>query len=164
MSERFSAEINIGGKLKRELIEDLLGCLENDSCGKEWDSYDPESIFKEKDLLATSEAKEWLNGKSSEAKWGEFEETEQFCHENNLSFIRHSSAYSDEDANLTVFLPDYNIDRIYYANAVGAIMLNKNEYDSIMAECGTDLDLFWKKLYNHFHLIDNKLPQFEIID
>lgn len=105
MGTYFPAKIEIGGKLKRADLDDFLDAANKAGVG--FDYADEENIDADK-LMAHLEAgpPESLNLYSSSASWGRFENLENWLDSYGLPWIRHSDAYAEYNADVTVSFPD----------------------------------------------------------
>ena len=106
MSDRYPAEISIGGKIPKKLISSLLDALEGDGVmdsGFE-SSLDREEIANV--IQLADKGKTTADFADDQASYGTFSETEAFCEKHRLGFVRHSDAYSEFNAERVVFLPE----------------------------------------------------------
>jgi len=93
MSDRFYAEINIGGKVSSELVEDLCSLITGYECDPNFPAIAPKTKL---DLLDLAEANDGIiTIRDYEAVNGEFEDLENWCEENNVSYTRYSAGYSE---------------------------------------------------------------------
>ena len=102
MADRMSAEIMIGGKLRRSWLDEFpVSGLRLD-----WD----EGVLpplSEADLLAARMPDSGvLRFCDYEAAWGEFQELEGWLREHNMPFHRYSGAKYEYSAELVQFRPD----------------------------------------------------------
>lgn len=107
MSDRMSAEIWIGGKLKRELLPDFCATVTAEHVGFEFDT-GVVAIETADDL---EQAIEPLNGArvlhfcQSLARWGEFVDLETRLQQHGLPYRRQTSASDCYDGRLVEFRP-----------------------------------------------------------
>ncbi len=86
MADRMAAEIWIGGKLPRSLLDEFpISDLRLD-----WDET-PFDSTSEQGILSTRDESGLLHFADCEAAWGEFQELEGWLREHNIPFKRHSS-------------------------------------------------------------------------
>jgi hypothetical protein len=101
MADRMSAEISIGGKLRRSLLEEFpISDLYLD-----WDHNRLQSAT-EADLPASRDEDGLLHFADDEAAWGEFQELEGWLRENKIPFRRHSEGKYEYSPELVEFRPD----------------------------------------------------------
>jgi hypothetical protein len=96
-----AAEIWIGGKLRRSLLEEFPV---SDLC-LEWDQGRLKST-SEADITAARNEDGLLHFADVEAAWGEFQELESWLREHNLPFRRHSEGKYEHSPELVEFRPD----------------------------------------------------------
>jgi len=111
MSDRFSAQILIGGNLPKAKVPDFLKALEADGVRHEWGEHYIRAEEGEQALTKSEYGRE--NGTKvlrfcdEEACYGQFEKVEEFCEKNKLSFDRNSEAYCSYDAETVSFRPGH---------------------------------------------------------
>ena len=101
MADRIAAEIWIGGKLPRRLLEEFPV---SDLC-LDWD-YNRLKSTLEEDILAARDETGLLHFADGEAAWGEFEELEGWLRKHNLPFSRHSEGKYEYSPEIVEFRPD----------------------------------------------------------
>ncbi len=108
MSERIAAEIQIGGKIRDRVAEELCGVIATEGVSLEWG----ESLFqpaKPDDLLAarcdTGDGLLLLRLFDYEASWGEFNDLEEFLREHDIAFCRYTEGKYDFDPEVVAFHP-----------------------------------------------------------
>ena len=101
MADRMSAEIWIGGKLRRRLLEEIP--LTN--MRLDWDEHPLESTSAE-GLLAARDENRLLHFCDCEAAYGEFQELEGWLRECKIPFRRHSSGKYEYLPETVEFRPD----------------------------------------------------------
>ena len=94
MSDRFAAEITIGGDLDEQSLRGLIQAAEMDHAREEWD----EGIADEAHFRRAIAAGEPVNLQDNEACGGTFENLERFCQDHRLPFRRRSSAWYSYEA------------------------------------------------------------------
>jgi hypothetical protein len=100
-----AAEIWIGGKLRRSLLEEFpISDLRLD-----WDQT-PFDASSEEGILAARDESKLLHFADCEAAWGEFEELEGWLREHNIPFKRHSSGKYEYLPESAEFRPDLGED------------------------------------------------------
>jgi hypothetical protein len=101
MADRMPAEIWIGGKLPRSLLDEFpISDLRLD-----WDET-PFDTTSEQSILSARDESGLLHFAECEAAWGEFEELEGWLREHNIPFKRHSSGKYEYLPELVEFRPD----------------------------------------------------------
>ena len=177
MSDRMAAEIWIGGKILRSLLEEFpISDLRLD-----WDNNSLASSA-ETDILAARDEDGHLHFADAEAAWGEFEELEGWLREHNVPFRRHSEGKYEHAPELVEFRPDLNGKRnreVYVVTTPeGAPMVSVSEVEKIttrMTKLAAERKLSatqrlqaWEKLLNKLtQVLPPKLPplpRFEIVD
>jgi hypothetical protein len=101
MAERMCAHIVIGGKLLKSKLNELLGLIHDLSAEDYW-----ESLANHEYLEKCIANKKPMRLYDYEAFYGEFEELERFCVDNNLTFKRHSSPKYEYEGLIRFFSPD----------------------------------------------------------
>ena len=100
MADRMAAEIWIGGKLPRSLLEEFpISDLALD-----WDET-PFDATSEEGILSARDESGLLHFADCEAAWGEFEELEGWLREHNIPFQRQSSGKYEYDLASWSFAP-----------------------------------------------------------
>jgi hypothetical protein len=177
MADRIAAEIWIGGKLRRSLLEEFpISGLSLD-----WDNNRLTSTA-EADILAARDEAGRLHFADVEAAWGEFEELESFLREHKLSFRRRSEGKYEFTPELVEFRPDLkgkrNRDVYAITSPEGAPMVFASEVEEIttrMARLAGDrkrsaalrLQAWERLLHKLTRILPPKLPPlppFEITD
>ena len=108
MSERIAAEIQIGGKVRRSVAEELCGVIATERVSLEWGG----SPFKPRtvdELLAArhdnGDGLLTLRLYDDEASWGEFDDLEEFLREHKIPFVRYTEGKYDYDPEVVGFHP-----------------------------------------------------------
>ena len=108
MSDRFSADITIGGAVPRSLVAALCEAISDSGAGLDWEGgCDPGCA---EDLLHLAEA-EGARGTirlhDCQASYGEFPELEAFLIANGIAFDRASEAKYEYDGEVLKFRPGH---------------------------------------------------------
>ncbi len=103
MSERFAAEIRIGGKVPAEAMERFLNELNSNSGRMGGYDGDPFDAHNADDLRRTLDEDGHLHLADAEASFGQFEDLEAFCRERCIPFDRHSDAHYEFDSENVYF-------------------------------------------------------------
>jgi hypothetical protein len=109
MSEPIASFIQIGGIIKKELLEStddftgLIDCLISDGAGFNYDELGGDNSIEDiRQVFIDANVKDFVTfyGKPN---YGEFPETEDFCKKHNIDFDRHSDcSYELEAENIYV--------------------------------------------------------------
>jgi hypothetical protein len=177
MADRMAAEIWVGGKLPRSLLDEFpISDLSLD-----WDNNRLAS-FGEADILAARNEDGHLHFADVEAAWGQFEELEGWLRQRNLPFRRQSQGKYEYTPEMVEFRPDLKgkRDRNVYAitSPEGAPMVFASEVKAIttrMAKLTGDRKRSeskrlqaWERLLKKLILVLPPklppLPRFEIVD
>ena len=177
MADRMAAEIWIGGKLPRSLLENFpISDLRLDR------DHNRLRSSTEADILAARDEDGLLYFADDEAAWGEFEELEGWLREHNLPFQRHAEGKYEHPAETIEFRPDLRGKRnrnVYVTTSPeGAPMVFASDIEAIttrMAKLAADRKRSttqrlqsWAKLLRKLTLILPPklppLPPFEIVD
>ena len=101
MADRIPAEIWVGGKLPRSLLDEFpIFDLRLD-----WDAT-PFDSTSEEGILSARDESGLLHFADCEIAWGEFEDLESWLREHNIPFKRHSSGKYEYLPELVEFRPD----------------------------------------------------------
>jgi hypothetical protein len=120
MADRMAAAIEIGGKITKELLDELIA-LASECWAEDWSSaantkYLMEAIKDKKSLVLTD----------PEIAWGEFTDIEEFCKEHGLHFKRHTCPMFEYEGELQCYNPEKGLQTIG-ATADGTVYFK--EYD-----------------------------------
>ena len=177
MADRMAAEIWIGGKLHRSLLE----AFPVSDLRLDWDHNRLRSS-NEADILAARDEDGLLHFADDEAAWGEFQELEAWLREHNVPFRRHSEGKYEHTPEMVNFRPDLKGKRNRNVYAVtspeGVPMVFASEVEAIttrMAKLAADRKRLttqrlkaWEKLLRKLTLVLPPklppLPPFEIVD
>ncbi len=103
MSERYAANITIGGQIKRSDLAVLLEAISKASVCHEWG--DPPFEPKSAEELAAAVREDHLFLCDDQTHYGEFPELETTCRELGLSFTRWCEGYCEYDAEVVDWRP-----------------------------------------------------------
>ncbi len=101
MADYMAAHIEIGGKLARCKLTELLSLIEELSA-EDYGSSSPNQEY----LQICADENKPLALYDDQARYGEFPELEEFCIANNLTFNRHSSPKYEYEGQIRFFSPD----------------------------------------------------------
>jgi len=169
MADRFTAEIRIGGKVKRARIPALIQAINAEQLQQEWGKALPE-ITTEDQLLSHRNEKGVLWFCNEEQAWGQFEDLEEFLRESGIPFNRGHDPRYDSDGELALFRPGMKEPRYCVADASGALMVAVEKIQNIRdllkrnpAKTGVQRAL--RKLNALCEDADiEPLPEFEIVE
>ena len=172
MADRMAAEIWIGGKLRRSLLEEFpISDLRLD-----WDQT-PFDASSEEGILAGRDESKLLHFAECEAAWGEFEELEGWLREHKIPFKRHSSGKYEYLPESVEFRPDLNEEIQTITTDSGEPLIYKSDLVPILdkmaklrrSSCPLSAQLrAWKRLSGKLDKLVPPtlapLPPFEIVD
>jgi hypothetical protein len=175
MADRMAAEIWIGGKLPRSLLEEFpISDLRLDWEERPFDSSSEQGIMSARDEDGL------LHFADTEASWGEFTELEGWLREHNIPFQRQSSGKYEYDPCLVEFRPDLprKPDRYTLTTQEGAPVVCNSEIEKVMQSMArlvndkkrpaTKRLQSWERIYRRLiRSIPTELPAlppFEIVD
>ncbi len=101
MADYMAAHIEIGGKLARCKLNELLSLIEELSA-EDYGSSPPNQEY----LQTCADENKPLALYDDQARYGEFPELEEFCIANNLTFKRHSSPKYEYEGQIRFYSPD----------------------------------------------------------
>jgi hypothetical protein len=109
MADHMAAEIWIGGKLRRSLLEEMP----IDDLTIDWDCT---SVIRtpEEELLKGCDENGYLHFCDPEIAWGEFQDLEEWLREHKVPFRRHSSGKYEYLPETAEFRPDLKEKRQQY--------------------------------------------------
>jgi hypothetical protein len=108
MSECLAAEIQIGGKVRRRVAEELCDVIATERLALDWGDarFEPKTID---DLLAArfdnGDGLLTLRLYDDQASWGEFDSLERFLQEHKIPFARYTEGKYDFDPEVVAFHP-----------------------------------------------------------
>jgi len=153
MADYMAANIEIGGKLPQGKLTELLSLIDDLSaegyCGSP-----PNQEF----LVKCTDNKKPVVLYDDQARYGEFEELEQFCIKNNLTFKRQSSPKYEYEGQIRFFSPDSG-DRVIGATDDGELYLKLSELEEYQKK-GLTLPGVIEKLKEY----DGNVPSLELIE
>lgn len=163
MSDRFAAEITIGGKIARTDFIKLFKVAEGEGLCLEWG--DTGSMpDTPQELLEAVEPGEPLVLNDAEARYGMFEELEQFCFEHGIAYSRHSDARYEYDGEIAWWVPGKEQPRTTTATQDGAPTVCAQALGKLLGEAGTPEE----KLARVAAYLDDHsppdIPPLEVID
>lgn len=147
MSEIMSAEIVIGGGLKRELLGDFLQACEDDGAAHAYGETGAPQDEKELDEIVRGNDG-YLRLYNAEAKWGEFDTLERFCQEHGLDYTRTSEGISGYDPEIVVFRKWMKEERYFLTTANGDLCITKAGLENIF---GKNLNRLLKMKAKNIH-------------
>jgi len=101
MADYMAAHIEIGGKLARTKLSELLSLIEELS-SEDYGSSSPNQEY----LQTCADENKPLALYDDQARYGEFPELEQFCIANKLTFNKRSSPKYEYEGQIKLFSPD----------------------------------------------------------
>jgi len=169
MADRMAAQIWIGGKLPRSLLNEFpISDLRLD-----WDGT-PFEWTTEAGVLAARDENGLLHFADCEIAWGEFSELEDFLREHEIPFKRHSSGKYDYLPELVEFRPDLGKEVNTVATDNGEPLVSKGELAPILEKMAALRGLpgvqvqAWEQLFDELTNVVPPtlppLPPFEIVD
>jgi hypothetical protein len=175
MADRMAAEIWIGGKLPRRLLDEFpISDLRLD-----WDET-PFDSTSERGILSARDESGLLHFADCEAAWGEFQELEGWLRENDIPFQRQSSGKYEYDPCFVEFRPDLpgKPDRYTLTTESGVPVIGREEIEKAMRGMAKLVDdkkrsaekrlRAWERIYRQLsRSVPPKLPPlpaFEIVD
>lgn len=182
MSDRFPGQITIGGQVSRSAIPGLIFALHQDGASHDYG----ESVIS---LTCTPDEllEEYLEGETlcfrcDQATNGEFQETEQFCLNHDISYDRWSDHYCEFDAENAYYRPGMDGPRMTLADSDGNEIVDGDTVRRAMAmidklaanglwgwedEDGTTPEDVFSEAHRLLHdacpTLPDPLPKFQII-
>lgn len=173
MSDRMAAEIWVGGKLPRNLLDEFP----IDDLRLDWDENPVDDTSEEGILSARRDG--LLHFADCEAAWGEFQELEGWLREHDIPFQRQSGGRYEYDPCFVEFRPDLpgKPDRYTLTTQEGALVICHEEIAKALQSMArlvkdrkrseTKRLQAWERIYRKLnHSIPPKLPplpKFEIV-
>jgi|MudIll2142460700_1097286.scaffolds.fasta_scaffold67830_4 hypothetical protein len=108
MSDRFAAQITIGGDVPRSLVEGLCNEISASGGSRDWGETSCEPSSAE-ELLASRGEDGTITLYDSEARYGEFPELESFLTAHGIPFDRTSEAKWEYDGEIVKFRPGHEL-------------------------------------------------------
>ena len=129
MSDRFAAQITVGGTIKRSLVEELCGVISQSGAGPDWEGgCEPQN---EADLLELVGENGTMVLHDCQACYGQFDDLEQFLEEHEIPFDRHSEAKYEYDGELVKYRPGHGCD-VFEATQDGRVCVKVAEVEDIV--------------------------------
>ncbi len=153
MADYMAAHIKIGGKLQRSKLQEFLSLIQDLSAEDYWSSPADQEYLQE-----CMDDKKPIGLYDDEASYGQFEELERFCVENNLTFRRQSSPKYEYDGQIRYFSPDAG-DQYIGATDDGEAYLRLSELIDYQ-----DKGLTLQQVIEQVEEYDGKVPVFELIE
>ena len=153
MADYMAAHIEIGGKLARTKLKELVSLIEELSAEDDWNS-PPNQEY----LQTCADENKPLALYDDQARYGEFPELEQFCIANNLTFNRKSSPKYEYEGQIRFFSPDSG-EQVIGATDEGEPYLKWSELKDYR-ERGFTLQEVIEKIAEY----DGNVPAFELIE
>ena len=101
MADYMAAHIEIGGKLARTKLKELLSLI-HELSAEDYSSSPPNQEY----LQTCADENKPLALYDDQARYGEFPELEEFCIANKLTFNRHSSPKYEYEGQIRFYSPD----------------------------------------------------------
>jgi len=95
VSDRFPAEITIGGPIKRADLEELAGEIAGQGVSLDYGEHDLNANQAQEAIEKAAREGATLKLCDDQACYGLFDELEGFCKERGIHFDRHSDAYCE---------------------------------------------------------------------
>ena len=96
MSDRFPAEITIGGNIPRRLLDELAGMIASEGVSIDW-QYAMDKAAVRAAIEAAAARCETVRFTDDEACYGQFEDLENWLTSHGIDFDRHSDARYEYD-------------------------------------------------------------------
>jgi len=104
MSDRFMTEVEIGGKIPRSIIPDLIGAIQAAGLDLDWNDGEPsEEALRQK--LEECNGKETLSVNATELSGGNVDPLDQFCVANNIPFMKRVEGKYDYNGEIFWWQP-----------------------------------------------------------
>ncbi len=153
MADYMAAHIEIGGKLVRCKLKELVSLIEELSA-EDYGSSPPNQEY----LQTCADENKPLALYDDQARYGEFPELEEFCIANKLTFNRKSSPKYEYEGQIKVFSPDSG-EQVIGATDDGEPYLKLSELKDYQ-EKGLTLQEVIAKIAEY----DGNVPSFELIE
>ncbi len=96
MSDRFPAEITIGGNIPRRLLDELAGMIASEGVSLDW-QYTLDNAAVREAIEAAAAKGETVRFTDDEACYGQFEDLENWLTNHGINFDRHGDARYEYD-------------------------------------------------------------------
>ena len=153
MADYMAAHIEIGGKLTRCKLNELLSLIEELSA-EDYGSSSPNQEY----LQTCADENKPLALYDDQARYGEFPELEQFCIANNLTFNRHSSPKYEYEGQIRLHSPDFG-EQVIGATDDGEPYLKWSELKDYL-----EMGLPHQEVIAKVAEYDGHVPAFELIE
>jgi hypothetical protein len=147
MSDRVCANITIGGTVSPKLFAELTGIIASYDLRTEWDGppFDPSDLPDNDALRLFAE----------EVPWGIFEDLEQFCCDEGLTYQRWSGCYPGS----------FGAERIVYDGKNGPLNYSVDDSDNVMLHAQTIDHLGSMRAIRHYLAqAEIVIPPFSVAD
>ena len=160
MADYSPASIIIGGKLKKRKLKAFLEVL--NSCDFQGSNTDgPCSPENGEELLRELDTEGRLDMWDESARWGRFEELEDFCEKNKLWFQRHTSGFYDHPEHIAFFRPGFKEARS--ADMVdGYDSFRREDVIEMLKDCISIQAA--RRMFTEEQGVLNDMPSLEIVD
>ena len=152
MADRMAASIEIGGKITKELLDELIA-LASECWADDWSS-----DANKKYVMAAINNKKPLVLTDPEIAWGEFTDIEEFCEQHGLHFKRHTCPKYEYDGEIRYYVPENGLLTIG-ATADGTIYFKEYELREFH-EQGWSLKMVLAVVGNFL----TKIPSLELVE
>jgi hypothetical protein len=115
MSDNFPGTISIGGFIPRALIPELLEVIQGEGLAYDYDESPPKTEENLLEIARDPNNHGYLVLKNSEARYGYFEDLEEFLISHHIPFHRHSDGYGEWDAEIVEYRPEFEATRLFSA-------------------------------------------------
>jgi hypothetical protein len=168
MSDRFFASMTIGGKLKKDNIEEFLETLQNQGAYNKDESENTFRIKNIDDLEKFTNADGQIQIHDPEAAGGELFEVQSICIKLGLSYDHHNDAYYDCDAT-NEFVRNGKELGYVASNGIGSNLIADWQLQKAFGEKLESIDTMTPEeiksiLMDMSRLSIPSLPKFEIVD
>ncbi len=153
MADYMSAHIEIGGKLARTKLTELLSLI-HELSAEDYSSSPPNQEY----LQTCADENKPLALYDDQVRYGEFPELEEFCIANNLTFNRKSSPKYEYEGQIRLHSPDSG-EQVIGATDEGEPYLKWSELKDYQDE-GLTLQQVIEKVAEY----DGNMPAFELIE
>jgi len=96
MSDRFPAEITIGGTIPRRLLDELVGMIASEGVSLDW-QYSLDTTAVQAAIETAASKGQTVRFTDDEACFGQFEDLEQWLTSHGIDFDRHGDARYEYD-------------------------------------------------------------------
>ena len=100
MADRMAASIEIGGKMKKGLLHELITLV------SEHGTDDGSTAADKKYVMEAIKNNKFLALSDPDIAWGEFTDIEKFCKEHGLYYKRHTSPKYEHEGEIHYYVPE----------------------------------------------------------